>query len=136
MRGRAPRSGSARWRSARPTSPSRSPAVALLLAEDGAVAYASPAVERFGYRPEDVVGRPGREFVHPDDVERHGDTVRETVARTGTATVEWRFRVADGSYRWTEEVLTDMQDTPAVGGWVANIRDITDRRQAEAERSE
>jgi len=114
----------------------RSADVALVLDEDGVVAYASPAVERFGYRPEDVVGRPGREFVHPDDVERHADTVRETVARTGTATVEWRFRVADGSYRWTEEVLTDMQDTPAVGGWVANIRDITDRRQAEAERSE
>ena len=114
----------------------RSADVALVLDEDGIVAYASPAVERFGYRPEEVVGRPGRDFIHPDDVERHRDTVRETVARTGTATVEWRFRVADGSYRWTEEVLTDMHDTPAVGGWVANIRDITDRRQAEAERTE
>ena len=114
----------------------RSADVALVLDEDGIVAYASPAIERFGYQPDEVVGRPGREFIHPDDVERHRERVRETVARTGTATVEWRFRVADGSYRWTEEVLTDMHDTPAVGGWVANIRDITRRRQAEAERSE
>ena len=99
------------------------------------ILYASPTVERFGYRAGRGRRASGRDLIHPDDVERHRDRVRD-VARSGTATVEWRFRVADGSYRWTEEVLTDMHDTPAVGGWVANIRDITDRRQAEAERTE
>ncbi len=67
---------------------------------------------------------------------RFREDVFDTVARVGTATVEWRFRKADGTYSWVEEVLTDMHDVPAVAGWVANVRDITDRKHAEDERIE
>src|SRR5207244_2774915 len=108
----------------------------FVLDERGDIAYASPAVERFGYAPDEVVGRPSRSFVHPDDVSRHRDGVHETLVDTGTASVEWRFQAADGSYRWVEEILTDMRDVPAVGGYVANVRDITDRKRAEADRVE
>jgi len=38
---------------------------------DGVFRYISPAIEGpMGYRPEDLVGRPVSEFMHPDDVER------------------------------------------------------------------
>ncbi len=110
--------------------------IALVLDDEGTIVYASPAVERFGYQPEDLVGTPSRGLVHPDDVARLRETVFDTVANSGTASLEWRIRTASGAYRWTEEVITDMRDVPAVAGYVANMRDITDRKQADAERIE
>ncbi len=110
--------------------------VAFVFDDDGMIVYASPAVERFGYSPEDLVGTPSRQLVHPDDVAQHRQAVFNAMHDTGAASIEWRIRTADGLYRWTEEVITDMRDVPAVAGYVANIRDITDRRQAEAERIE
>ncbi len=112
----------------------RSSDVAIVIDEDGIITYASPAAARFGYAPEDLIGTASRDLVHPDDLERHRDAVDETVRRAGAATVEWRLRRADGSYCWIEEVFTDLHDVPAVGGWVANMRDISDRRNAEDER--
>jgi diguanylate cyclase (GGDEF)-like protein/PAS domain S-box-containing protein len=112
----------------------RSSDVAFVLDAQGVITYASPAVERFGYTVDEVLGVSSCDLIHPDDVARHRDAVFASVAATGTATVEWRFRTADGTYCWVEEVLTDLHDVPAVDGWVANVRDITDRRRAEDER--
>jgi diguanylate cyclase (GGDEF)-like protein/PAS domain S-box-containing protein len=114
----------------------RSSDVAFVMDEDGVITYASPAAARFGYVPDALLGLSSRDLIHPDDVARHRDRVFAAVGNTGSATVEWRFRQADGSYCWVEEVLTDLHDVPAVAGWVANVRDITDRREAEAERVE
>jgi diguanylate cyclase (GGDEF)-like protein/PAS domain S-box-containing protein len=114
----------------------RSSDVAFVLDRAGNITYASPAAERFGYAPEELVGIASRDLIHPDDVERNRDAVFDAVAEQGSATIEWRFRKADGSYCWVEEVLTDLHDVEAVSGWVANIRDITDRRRAEADRIE
>ena len=110
--------------------------VAFVLDPDATITYASPAVERFGYTPDRLIGVPSRDLIHPDDVVRFRDTVMDSMRSTGTASVEWRFRTAEGAYRWVEEILTDMRDVPAVGGYVANVRDITDRKQAEQERIE
>jgi diguanylate cyclase (GGDEF)-like protein/PAS domain S-box-containing protein len=114
----------------------RSSDVAFVLDADGVITYASPAAMRFGYDPHDLIGTQSRDLVHPDDVARHRDFVFDAVAAQGSTTVEWRIRCADGSYAWVEEVFTDLHDVPAVGGWVANMRDITDRRNAEEERVE
>ncbi len=114
----------------------RSSDVAFVLDQDGVITYASPAAARFGYVPDALIGTPSGDLIHPDDVARHRDRVLDAVGHTGSATVEWRFRQADGSYCWVEQILTDLHDVPAVAGWVANVRDITDRREAQAERVE
>ena len=50
-----------------------------------------------------------------------------------------RITDADGNWRWMEETLTDALDDPAVGGLVANLRDVTEqvetRRELEASAS-
>jgi diguanylate cyclase (GGDEF)-like protein/PAS domain S-box-containing protein len=114
----------------------RSSDVAFVLDAEGFITYASPASIRFGYAPHRLIGVQSRDLVHPDDVARHRNSVLDAVAAHGSATVEWRILCADGSYAWVEEVFTDLHDVPAVGGWVANMRDITDRRNAEEERIE
>ena len=34
----------------------------------------------------------------------------------------------DGTWRWFDVIVTDLSDDPSVGGWVANLRDITERK--------
>jgi diguanylate cyclase (GGDEF)-like protein/PAS domain S-box-containing protein len=97
-----------------------------------AITYVSPAVTRlFGWQPQDVIGRIGTSLVHPDDLAR----VLETLAVIGEddgahVTVEFRFECADGSYRWVEETISNLEDVPGVHGLVGNMRDITERRTA------
>ena len=69
---------------------------------DAVLTYASPALwSVLGYRPEDVVGRPGwwPGIVHPDDVKIFPATVAEAAAMGGAVIGEVRMRHADGSYR-------------------------------------
>ena len=109
--------------------------VNVILARDGSIAYESPAVERvLGYRAEDRIGQPAIEVVHPDDrlrVER----LFLTVARrpNAEASAELRVRHADGSWRSIEAVVKNLADDPAVGGIVANYRDVTARKALETE---
>ncbi|MEX2275836.1 MAG: PAS domain-containing protein [Actinomycetota bacterium] len=97
--------------------------------------YISPQVERiFGYTAEEW--RTTEDFwwhhVHPDDLEAVS-TEDERTNRTGKPVMmEYRFRAADGSYRWVhdEAVLVHDED----GGpsfWQGFLLDITERREAE-----
>ena len=40
----------------------------LICELDGTISYASPLVSGFSYRPEELVGRPLADFVHPEDI--------------------------------------------------------------------
>src|SRR4051812_19137764 len=99
------------------------------------IAYASPSwEERFGYRPEDLVGRSGWDLLHPDDAERVGEAFYKAMNGPGVfGPTEYRLLAADGTWRWAEEVASSALDDPAVGGVVINVRDVTERVQAREE---
>jgi PAS domain S-box-containing protein len=86
-----------------------------------------------GYRPEQIVGNPQfwADRVHPDDGVRRRTTIASTL-ETGRVVVEYRFRHADGSYRWLH---SDGHLIHGVGGKPAEIVgvtiDVTARREAE-----
>src|SRR2546421_7894480 len=98
-----------------------------LLTPEGTVTYASPSTERVtGYSAEEVVGRNGFEFVHPEDLEHTRQQFTTLLDRPGHfIMVESRFRHADGTWRWVEATLTNMLNDPAVGAVVCNYRAIT-----------
>jgi diguanylate cyclase (GGDEF)-like protein/PAS domain S-box-containing protein len=102
---------------------------------DGTLLYANAAFERIlGYDPAETVGTMNvLGYVHPDDLELVGKETERALAEGGTATskAEYRFRHADGSWRWLESVGTYLSDDPAVGGVVVTVRDVTERREAE-----
>ena len=105
--------------------------LALVSDGSGRIVHASSALERMlGYTPEQVLGRTGATFVHPEDVAAGDELFAQVVARGGSRTLELRVRAADGSWRWVEETVTNLLDT-AVGGIVTNLRDITERVEAE-----
>src|SRR5207237_7838357 len=52
-----------------------------------------------------------------------------------TATGEHLLRHRDGSWRWMEVTATNLLHEPSVAAVVINLRDITERKLAEAERA-
>ncbi|MBO0728540.1 MAG: PAS domain S-box protein, partial [Acidimicrobiaceae bacterium] len=98
----------------------------------GTVVYASPAYEHLtGYRKEAAVGAGIPDMAHPADVERVQQAlasvaeVTDAVARFGC-----RIRHADGGWRHVEMVVANRLHDPAVGGLVANARDVTESVEA------
>jgi PAS domain S-box-containing protein len=86
---------------------------------DGTLLYANAAFERIlGHVPEAAVGTMNvLDYVHPDDLGLVRGETEKALAEGGTATnnVEYRFRHANGSWRWVESVGTNLSDDPAVG---------------------
>ena len=102
----------------------------VLVAGDGTVKYASPAVERvLSHPPGSLDGIDIVELVHPEDLERAYDLASVVSANSTEAPVSAELRIAhgDGSYRHLEITANNLIDNPAVGGIVLNAADITDR---------
>ncbi|MCW2843313.1 MAG: hypothetical protein JWN22_1229 [Nocardioides sp.] len=105
--------------------------LAIVLDSSGVVLYASPALtSMLGYSTADVVQVPGPEFIHPEDVEAVTTVFERVVAEGGTETVTMRLRDSSGNWRVMELTASNLLDT-AVSGIVCNLRDITDRIEAE-----
>jgi len=102
---------------------------------DGIVTYQSPSVERvLGYKPEDRVGKGVFEepILHPEDLGKNRYFLQEILANpSADVTGEFRLRHADGSWRHIEAIARNLLDEHALGGIVANYRDVTERKRAE-----
>lgn len=99
----------------------------LVLAEDGTIHYASPAAESIlGYRPEEVVGLPAFDFVHPDDLLGVLEDFDQRLRDGGPYFVtRFRARTRDGEWRHLATYGADVRDEPGEGAMVVNARDIT-----------
>ncbi|RXK50482.1 PAS domain S-box protein [Halorientalis pallida] len=111
--------------------------LATVVDTDGTITYVSPAVTRIlGYEPDELVGREGYEFVHPDDRERNVEAVETVLSNPSESeTVEVRFRHADGSWCWIEATMRNRLDD-GVDGILLSSRDITERKEYEADARE
>ncbi len=104
-----------------------------LLAADGTLLWESPATSRtLGYEQDEFLGHNIFQLIHPDDLawisERFAAVVQEPGSREqGT----FRLRHQDGTWRWTEAVVSNLLHEPSVQAIVINYRDITARKQAE-----
>ena len=107
--------------------------IIAVMDRDGVVMYQSPSIERvLGYAPPEVVGKPGIDFVHPDDHGKLNQAVSSALASPdATASAEYRVRARDGSWREVECTITNALHDPAVEGVLFNSRDVTERKQAE-----
>ena len=105
----------------------------IVLDAGGGITYASPAFRRMlGYRDEARVGQNVFDLVHPDDVQPVRARFGEHLAGLAqSASFEFRFLAADGSWRSIEALANNLLDDPAVGGVVFNCRDVTERKRAE-----
>ncbi|WP_426041675.1 PAS domain S-box protein [Brevundimonas sp. TWP2-3-4b1] len=103
---------------------------------DGVFRYLSPAIEGpMGYRPDEMVGQPAGDFMHPEDVDRVL-AVFADYARSGPETpsprVPYRGVRKDGSFVWLEahpKVIRDAIGQPIEFQDV--VRDITETKALE-----
>jgi diguanylate cyclase (GGDEF)-like protein/PAS domain S-box-containing protein len=107
----------------------------FVMGAEGKILYASPATTSlFGRSPEEVLGMRATDLVHPEDRPRI-ETQLAALVQTVVVTEPVQFRVEhkDGSYRYAEAVVSNLNDNPSVAGYVGNLRDITERKEAESQ---
>ena len=107
--------------------------IVMVLDAEGTVRYVNPAVEGvLGYKAEELLGVKAFGLGHPEDAERAEQAFSEMVKSSGDQTpVEFRLRHADGSWRHMEVVRNNLLDDPNLGGILASLRDVTERKEAE-----
>ncbi len=107
-----------------------------MLDADGRISYMSPAVDRMlGYSPEEVIGRIGDSFVHPDDAKRVSESLKPIIGKPGMATppTDMRIRRKDGTYLAIEAVASNLLHIPEVAAIVVHSRDVSVERRATEE---
>jgi PAS domain S-box-containing protein len=100
---------------------------------DGYFKRVNPAFERIlGYSIAELLERPFIEFVHEEDRERTAAEA-EALMTEGHETVNFqnRYRCKEGSLRWLEWIALGVPEQRLI---YATARDVTERKQFEAER--
>jgi PAS domain S-box-containing protein len=106
--------------------------IITLLDRNGTIRYESPSIRALGYEPNEMVGESPFDFIHEDDLERVVETFAVGIVEPGyTATVEYRFREKDGSWRYLESRAQNLLDDPEVEGVIVYSRDISGRKEME-----
>jgi diguanylate cyclase (GGDEF)-like protein/PAS domain S-box-containing protein len=107
--------------------------IVIVLDEQGVVTYISPAVEPvFGTPAESLVGTSFVDHLDESGIRQSMELHRALVERPSDP-VPSEFHVFDGTaWRWIEATWTNQLHEPAVRGFVGNLRDISDRKRANA----
>ncbi len=93
----------------------------------GVMRYVTASVERvLGYRPDELLGRPFVELVHPEDRQIAGDELTSPPGGTSRPVLA-RLLHRDGSWPWCETIAANLFAEPAVRGIVLTARDVTER---------
>ena len=102
--------------------------------EKGLWTFLNPAwTEITGFKVKETLGTPFADYVHPEDRERHTELFQQLIERRHSyCRDETRYLARDGTFRWVEVYAQPTLDTDALGT-SGTIRDITDRKRAEAE---
>jgi PAS domain S-box-containing protein len=109
------------------------PTFAWTALPDGSVDFLNRHYEDYtGSSVDKAVGSRWTAVVHPEDLQRHLEKFRASMATGELFEIESRFRRADGQYRWflTRAVpLRDLRDK--IVKWYGTSIEIEDRRRAE-----
>ena len=105
----------------------------VVLENGGMIRYCSPAVHALtGISDDELVGGPLERIIASQDRRRVAAGLSAAMLKTGLGDpIEFRVRHSDGSIRQVEALLNNLVNDPAVGGIVATIRDVTERKAFE-----
>jgi len=111
--------------------------IIAVMDEEGMITSISDSVEGvLGYQAEQVTGTKAFDIVHPGDRERTMVFFRNALnQKTGSIHwAEYRLRHRNGNWTVVESVATNLLRDPVVRGIVLNVRDVTERKNAELEK--
>jgi PAS domain S-box-containing protein len=94
----------------------------------------SSAKNILGYGPDEATGLDPAVLTHPEDQPALLALLQDLMqVPGGVARMEYRFRHQDGSWRWLDSTVSNLLAEPGVQAIVFNYRDVTERKQAEAD---
>lgn len=109
--------------------------IITILDADSNIKYISPSIERSSnFAIEDILGRQLTDFVHAEDIGKvlaFLDSIKKNLETNPLA--EWRTADADGSFYYVESTGNNLLDDPHVAGIVITTRNITERKNLEAQ---
>ncbi|MGZ3900859.1 MAG: PAS domain S-box protein, partial [Bacteroidia bacterium] len=100
---------------------------------EGEFFYVSPSVTKvFGYAQEEFIGKRVFTFLHPEDLP---DFIkkRNIIMQVPGKSFSWQYRLLhkNGTWIWCEGTLTNRLDDPAINAFVANFRNVSEKKKAE-----
>lgn len=103
--------------------------------ETGVQVFVSESASRItGYPLSEILGQPGFNFIHPDDIDYLFKALSAIKSVAGAQLrVIYRHRHREGAWLTFEAIGTNLLDDPHVKGILLNVRDITERKRQEEE---
>ena len=113
-----------------------SPYIISICDREGRLLFNSAAALKIhGYRDEDLIGQKTFNLIHPDDRDAIQAAFAEAIRDPAkTVLARYRYRNADGSYRWMEAVGANELANPHLQGIICISRDISQQVRDEDER--
>jgi PAS domain S-box-containing protein len=107
--------------------------IIMIIDENATVKFVNTALKgMLGYDPEEIIGRNGFEFIHPDDLKMAMELVSMAARDPDYSPLEEiRVRHKNGAWRHLEGIGKNFLDHPAVQGIVTSFRDVTYRKIVE-----
>lgn len=106
----------------------------VLVADDKAVLKFAgyPVLKILGYLPEEMEGKSGFDFIHPDDVHLVMEAFSKVLQNDESlSSFDVRIRHKDNSWRWMEIMGVNLFDEPLINGILINLNEIGVRKKAE-----
>jgi PAS domain S-box-containing protein len=104
---------------------------------DGVITYLNPAVETlFGLPPEQIVGRPFAQFLHPQDLGRMQKNIQSLLSGTAPGSAEYRVIRPPDETRWINVTSQPIVNGDQITGLQGVLTDITGRIEREQRREE
>ena len=113
--------------------------IIVLVNRERIITYENPAVEKYlGFKAEERIGIKVFDRIHPDDLKFATDAFNAFILNTSSKDInapvrQIRLRHQDGSWRMFEAVGSKLVHDNFVEFVIVNLRDITERKQAEDE---
>jgi diguanylate cyclase (GGDEF)-like protein/PAS domain S-box-containing protein len=108
--------------------------IIVIVDEKGTIVSISESCEHLlGYKTEELIGKSGSQIIHPDDIPRAIVDFGKAIITEDTTAIHNTFHVLhkDGSVRVFEGTGRNLLNNPVVKGFIMNLNDATERKQAE-----
>ena len=109
------------------------PEMVTISDREGKIVYANSATKHVsGYAPDELVSLDPCDLMHPEDRPRCEEAFEELLRTPGLSLeLQHRVRHRDGTWRWVEGTFASLFENPEVGGLLATVRDVTERKRAD-----